>query len=64
LKRKKRSDVVEDPSHPVYLMSIQEFRGNASESQVNQLVGIREFMADTHGQMLDLPIRNNLCEEL
>ncbi|CAD6334405.1 unnamed protein product [Miscanthus lutarioriparius] len=25
---------------------------------------IREFMADTHGQRFDLPIQNNLCEEL
>uniref|UniRef100_M8BCC6 DNA-directed RNA polymerase subunit n=1 Tax=Aegilops tauschii TaxID=37682 RepID=M8BCC6_AEGTA len=37
-------------------------RGNAS--QVHQLVGMRGLISDPQGQMIDLPIQNNLCEGL
>nr|YP_010604940.1 RNA polymerase beta'' subunit [Paphiopedilum vietnamense]WAN79950.1 RNA polymerase beta'' subunit [Paphiopedilum vietnamense] len=51
-----------DPSNPVHLMSFSGARGNAS--QVHQLVGMRGLMSDPQGQMIDLPIQNNLREGL
>nr|AXZ97051.1 RNA polymerase beta'' chain [Callistopteris apiifolia] len=51
-----------DPTNPVHMMSFSGARG--STSQVHQLVGMRGLMSDPRGQVIDLPIRNNLCEGL
>ncbi|CAL0320690.1 unnamed protein product [Lupinus luteus] len=51
-----------DPFNPVHIMSFSGARGNAS--QVHQLVGMRGLMSDPQGQMIDLPIQNNLREGL
>nr|YP_009975416.1 RNA polymerase beta'' subunit [Drypetes lateriflora]QNK04757.1 RNA polymerase beta'' subunit [Drypetes lateriflora] len=49
-----------EPFNPVHMMSFSGARGNAS--QVHQLIGIRGFMSDQQGQMLELPIKSNLRE--
>nr|YP_010286784.1 RNA polymerase beta'' subunit [Hydrocharis dubia]UKT60902.1 RNA polymerase beta'' subunit [Hydrocharis dubia] len=51
-----------NPSNPVHLMSFSGARGNAS--QVHQLVGMRGFMSDPQGQMIELSIQSNLREGL
>lgn len=51
-----------DPTNPVHMMSFSGARG--STSQVHQLVGMRGLMSDPRGQVIDLPIRNNLREGL
>lgn len=51
-----------DPVNPVHMMSFSGARG--STSQVHQLVGMRGLMSDPRGQVIDLPIRNNLREGL
>jgi DNA-directed RNA polymerase subunit beta' len=53
---------ITDPSNPHYPMSFLEARGNAP--LVYQLVGMRGLMADSQGQMIDLPIQSNLREKL
>nr|YP_009729892.1 RNA polymerase beta'' subunit [Caldesia parnassifolia]QHW08228.1 RNA polymerase beta'' subunit [Caldesia parnassifolia]UDZ61179.1 RNA polymerase beta subunit [Caldesia parnassifolia]UDZ61180.1 RNA polymerase beta subunit [Caldesia parnassifolia]UDZ61181.1 RNA polymerase beta subunit [Caldesia parnassifolia]UDZ61182.1 RNA polymerase beta subunit [Caldesia parnassifolia] len=51
-----------NPSNPVHLMSFSGARGSAS--QVHQLVGMRGFMSDPQGQMMDFAIQSNLREGL
>nr|YP_009258705.1 beta'' subunit of RNA polymerase [Coleochaete scutata]ANI25710.1 beta'' subunit of RNA polymerase [Coleochaete scutata] len=53
---------ITDPLNPVHLMSFSGARG--STSQVHQLVGMRGLMTDPQGQIIDLPIQNNLREGL
>lgn len=56
--------VVENFDHlnPVYMMAFSGARGNIS--QVRQLVGMRGLMADSQGQIIDLPIKSNFKEGL
>lgn len=51
-----------DPLNPVYMMAFSGARGNIS--QVRQLVGMRGLMADSAGQLIDLPIQTNFREGL
>ncbi|MBI4532749.1 MAG: DNA-directed RNA polymerase subunit beta'', partial [Candidatus Melainabacteria bacterium] len=57
-------DVVDnfDRLNPVYMMAFSGARGNIS--QVRQLVGMRGLMADSQGQIIDLPIKANFREGL
>jgi len=48
--------------NPVYMMAFSGARGNLS--QVRQLVGMRGLMADSQGQIIDLPIKTNFKEGL
>ena len=51
-----------DRMNPVYMMAFSGARGNIS--QVRQLVGMRGLMADSQGQIIDLPIKANFKEGL
>ena len=51
-----------DRLNPVYMMAFSGARGNVS--QVRQLVGMRGLMADSRGQIIDLPIKSNFKEGL
>ncbi len=51
-----------DRLNPVYMMAFSGARGNIS--QVRQLVGMRGLMADSQGQIIDLPIKTNFREGL
>ena len=51
-----------DRLNPVYMMAFSGARGNLS--QVRQLVGMRGLMADSQGQIIDLPIKSNFKEGL
>jgi DNA-directed RNA polymerase subunit beta' len=51
-----------DRLNPVYMMAFSGARGNLS--QVRQLVGMRGLMADSQGQIIDLPIKANFREGL
>lgn len=51
-----------DRLNPVYMMAFSGARGNIS--QVRQLVGMRGLMADSQGQIIDLPIKANFKEGL
>ncbi|KAJ8420811.1 hypothetical protein Cgig2_002575 [Carnegiea gigantea] len=51
-----------DPYNPVYIMSFSGAIGNVY--QVHQLVGMKELILDTQGQMIDLPMKSNLGEGL
>lgn len=51
-----------DKLNPVYMMAFSGARGNVS--QVRQLVGMRGLMADSQGQIIDLPIKTNFKEGL
>lgn len=51
-----------DRLNPVYMMAFSGARGNLS--QVRQLVGMRGLMADSRGQIIDLPIKTNFKEGL
>ncbi len=51
-----------DKLNPVYMMAFSGARGNIS--QVRQLVGMRGLMADSQGQIIDLPIKTNFKEGL
>ena len=51
-----------DTLNPVYMMAFSGARGNLS--QVSQLVGMRGLMADSQGQIIDLPIKSNFREGL
>ena len=51
-----------DKLNPVYMMAFSGARGNLS--QVRQLVGMRGLMADSRGQIIDLPIKTNFKEGL
>lgn len=51
-----------DKLNPVYMMAFSGARGNVS--QVRQLVGMRGLMADSQGQIIDLPIKSNFKEGL
>jgi DNA-directed RNA polymerase subunit beta' len=51
-----------DRMNPVYMMAFSGARGNIS--QVRQLVGMRGLMADSQGQIIDLPIKANFREGL
>ncbi|MBX2860014.1 MAG: DNA-directed RNA polymerase subunit beta'' [Vampirovibrio sp.] len=48
--------------NPVYMMAFSGARGNIS--QVRQLVGMRGLMADSQGQIIDMPIKSNFREGL
>ncbi len=48
--------------NPVYMMAFSGARGNIS--QVRQLVGMRGLMADSQGQIIDMPIKSNFKEGL
>ena len=49
-----------DPFNSIYLMAFSGARGNLS--QVRQLVGMRGLMADSQGQIMDIPIIHNFRE--
>ena len=51
-----------DRMNPVYMMAFSGARGNIS--QVRQLVGMRGLMADSQGQIIDMPIKANFKEGL
>jgi hypothetical protein len=51
-----------DILNPVYMMAFSGARGNIS--QVSQLVGMRGFMSDPQGQIVNYPIRSNFREGL
>nr|AST09063.1 RNA polymerase beta'' subunit [Eutreptiella pomquetensis] len=51
-----------DLLNPVYMMAFSGARGNIS--QVRQLVGMRGLMADSRGEIIDLPIKSNFREGL
>ena len=51
-----------DRLNPVYMMAFSGARGNIS--QVRQLVGMRGLMADSQGQIIDMPIKSNFKEGL
>lgn len=51
-----------DRMNPIYMMAFSGARGNLS--QVRQLVGMRGLMADSQGQIIDLPIKSNFREGL
>ena len=51
-----------DRLNPIYMMAFSGARGNIS--QVRQLVGMRGLMADSQGQIIDLPIKTNFREGL
>lgn len=51
-----------DRLNPVFMMAFSGARGNIS--QVRQLVGMRGLMADSQGQIIDLPIKANFREGL
>jgi len=51
-----------DRLNPVYMMAFSGARGNLS--QVRQLVGMRGLMADSQGQIIDMPIKTNFKEGL
>lgn len=51
-----------DHLNSVYMMAFSGARGNIS--QVRQLVGMRGLMADSQGQIIDLPIKTNFKEGL
>jgi DNA-directed RNA polymerase subunit beta' len=48
--------------NPLYMMTLSGARGNIS--QIKQLVGMRGLMADSQGEILTLPIKNNFKEGL
>lgn len=48
--------------NPVYMMIFSGARGNIS--QIKQLIGMRGLMADPKGEIITLPIKNNLKEGL
>ena len=51
-----------DLLNPLYMMAFSGARGNIS--QVRQLVGMRGLMADSKGEIINLPIKNNFKEGL
>nr|YP_009145446.1 RNA polymerase beta'' subunit [Monomorphina parapyrum]AKL78919.1 RNA polymerase beta'' subunit [Monomorphina parapyrum] len=51
-----------DLLNPVYMMTFSGARGNIS--QIRQLIGMRGLMSDSQGQIINLPIKNNLKEGL
>ena len=51
-----------DLLNPLYMMVFSGARGNIS--QIRQLTGMRGLISGSQGQILDLPIRNNLKEGL
>ena len=51
-----------DRLNSIYMMAFSGARGNIS--QVRQLVGMRGLMADSQGQIIDLPIKTNFREGL
>lgn len=51
-----------DLLNPLYVMTISGARGNLS--QVKQLVGMRGWMSDTQGNLINLPIKSNFKEGL
>ncbi|MCE2930966.1 MAG: hypothetical protein LW809_06225, partial [Vampirovibrionales bacterium] len=46
-----------DKLNSIYMMAFSGARGNLS--QVRQLVGMRGLMADSQGQIIDVPIKTN-----
>jgi DNA-directed RNA polymerase subunit beta' len=51
-----------DKLNSIYMMAFSGARGNLS--QVRQLVGMRGLMADSQGQIIDVPIKTNFREGL
>jgi DNA-directed RNA polymerase subunit beta' len=48
--------------NPLYMMTSSGARGNIS--QIRQLVGMRGLMADSKGELINIPIKNNFKEGL
>lgn len=51
-----------DLLNPLLIMTVSGARGNLA--QVKQLIGMRGFMSDSQGNVLDLPIKTNFKEGL
>jgi DNA-directed RNA polymerase subunit beta' len=51
-----------DLVNPLYIMTVSGARGNLA--QAKQLIGMRGFMSDTQGNVIDLPIKSNFKEGL
>lgn len=51
-----------DLLNPVYMMIFSGARGNIS--QIKQIVGMRGLMSDSKGEIINVPIKNNLKEGL
>jgi DNA-directed RNA polymerase subunit beta' len=51
-----------DLLNPLYIMTVSGARGNLA--QAKQLVGMRGFMSDSQGNVIDLPIKSNFKEGL
>nr|YP_009540852.1 RNA polymerase beta'' subunit [Phacus inflexus]AYQ93288.1 RNA polymerase beta'' subunit [Phacus inflexus] len=51
-----------DLLNPVYMMIFSGARGNIS--QIKQIVGMRGLMSDSKGEIINMPIKNNLKEGL
>jgi DNA-directed RNA polymerase subunit beta' len=51
-----------DLLNPLYMMTLSGARGNLS--QIKQLVGMRGLMADSQGEIINLPIKSNFKEGL
>jgi DNA-directed RNA polymerase subunit beta' len=51
-----------DLLNPLYIMTVSGARGNLA--QAKQIVGMRGFMSDTQGNVIDLPIKTNFKEGL
>lgn len=51
-----------DLLNPLYMMTLSGARGNIS--QIRQLVGMRGLMADSQGEIINLPIKSNFKEGL
>ncbi|MBA0852154.1 hypothetical protein Goshw_001875 [Gossypium schwendimanii] len=57
-------DLLTIPSKGWLVQDAKQQRARGNASQVHQLVGMRGLMSDLQGQMIDLPIQNNLREGL
>lgn len=58
IKNFKQTDLL----NPLYMMTLSGARGNIS--QIKQLVGMRGLMADSQGEIINLPIKSNFKEGL
>lgn len=58
IKNFKQTDLL----NPLYMMTLSGARGNIS--QIRQLVGMRGLMADSQGEIINLPIKSNFKEGL
>lgn len=58
IKNFKQTDLL----NPIYIMILSGARGNLS--QIKQLIGMRGLMSDSKGEIINIPITNNLKEGL